>query len=485
MAVNWSLLRPNRVGEVMDAAAERAHRDEERMHTARERGYTDRKRREAEDADKALRSGIHSIYATPQAAPASTSAPQVQPPAAAPASPMPAAPAPALPTGADSAGGDAGQLEQVSAGRAQQPGSREYMQAEASNTPAPPSMPPAPAAPSMPRPAAAAPATTSPLPPSNVQGSQPSGYGTIIKSLANTPGAGAAMLSMYTADQQQQRTAATDARRAANDFEKLAYEHIKAGDWRTAEFISQKHGLAIPPEVFRNRSFMAAWTAGARTADEALGRNASPEHHMAFSQAYANALAQTDDPRQAMTAALNAARAIPRAPAKVSPGHQVADDGRVMVWGDDAQPRALPGFRARQTSRVGTGTSGGGRAAAPTSATERIMQQIMDEAAARGETISPAEAARLARGGNNDTMGKERLAAQQARADRGYRNDPLGTLNRWRAHYGLPGTQSLPREEPAAPAVGGQPAPAAAPAAPAAQPTSVREYVPGQGFVTR
>jgi hypothetical protein len=111
-----------------------------------------------------------------------------------------------------------------------------------------------------------------------------------------------------------------------------------------------------------------------------------------------------------------------------------------------------------------------------TSATERIIASLMKQ----NPGMSYQDALTLAKrgGGNNDALGKERLASAAAARDPNSFKNPEGTLNKWRQYYGASGPAPTPNNAPAPNAP--SPAPANKPAELSFQGQGTREspYMP-------
>lgn len=188
---------------------------------------------------------------------------------------------------------------------------------------------------------------------SGLQGPVTAGQGTsdeMMTRLAETRGTGKELMRMYAADQTSRRSAATEGRKTLNDAEKRLYEQIRAGDWRIAQAIAVQHGIRIPDEVWRNRRAQAAMTVGARMADSALGKQASPEQRLAYMFAFTESMAQSPDNDvngQASMAGMKAAQKVPASQGGRAPHFYTDIDNSLQAVGPDLVARPVQGPRAR------------------------------------------------------------------------------------------------------------------------------------------
>ena len=164
--------------------------------------------RQAQEADAAMRRGFSLPYATQQ--PATTA------PTMAPAAPPAAAPAPALP----------------SAGP---------MPAPAPATPAPTAAPPAA------NPLSAVTADSRP---------QSSGMAPVMRELAQTPGTGRTMATLYGEDRKAARLQASADVSTRIKGTELVFKAINDGNVGMAKVLARQYGIAIPDAVWSNRAVM-------------------------------------------------------------------------------------------------------------------------------------------------------------------------------------------------------------------------------------
>lgn len=134
----------------------------------------------------------------------------------------------------------------------------------------------------------------------------------LMLGLSKVPGAGQAMMTMYSSDQTSRRQAATAERQLHMDGIKLFADASKNNDVATMRAVSQRYDLGIPPEALNRREFMANLAAGINTGKQ-LGIG-DDELAVTYGMAYVDALARGADPRQALQAAFAAAGQKKREP---------------------------------------------------------------------------------------------------------------------------------------------------------------------------
>lgn len=235
-------------------------------------------------------------------------------------------------------------------------------------------------------PAPAAPAAS--LPRAAPRGGGPGSYRDVMAGLSQVPGAGGAMMNLYSAERRDRGAVSLEERKLHMEGIKLFSDASKNNDIATMRAVSQRYDLGIPPEVLNRREIMAEIAAGTNTAKGyGIADDASA---IAFGLAYTEAIATGTDPRQALQAGFKAAQGAKPAGSDFKPKHWfVGPDNTVQAAGDDMSVRST-GAKARppQPPFNLTATAGDVR---DQGLRDKAMDNARTEAGRRWDRMAPDE----------------------------------------------------------------------------------------------
>ena len=196
--------------------------------------------------------------------------------------------------------------------------------------------------------AGAAPAPGQPAAAAAAAPGQPaSRFAPIMGELAKQGGTGQAMMQLFTRDQQDQATRATQERTLRAEGSKLMLAALKDGDIPMARAHAKQYGLQVPEEVWKNRDVLMGLRTAASLA-KTLG--IKDDHAVAFSQGFVKARAAGQAEDQAMLAGL---ALVPKDGFEVK-GHFTDDTGNVQFYDKGGSLKAS-GKKARAVAGGGAG----------------------------------------------------------------------------------------------------------------------------------
>lgn len=196
-----------------------------------------------------------------------------------------------------------------------------------------------------PVPTAAQPATAAPAQPAARPSAGGTSYRDVMSGLSKVPGAGPAMLNLYSTERRGEQQARLEERKIHMEGIKLFTDASKNGDVATMRAVSQRYDLGIPPEALNRREIMANIAAGVNTAKN-MGIT-DDEKAVAFGMAHIEAVASGADPVKALQAGWAAAQKIPAKTNLKNPHYYTAADNSVQAVGPDLVARPVQGPRAR------------------------------------------------------------------------------------------------------------------------------------------
>lgn len=165
----------------------------------------------------------------------------------------------------------------------------------------------------------------------------------MASTMAKTPGTGADLLHMVTADVTSRRGAAAEERKLHMEGLKLMSEAMKEGNLSLMRLIDQKYEL-FPPGALNSKEVAASIASGNNVA---LMRRLSPEAAVVFGVGYTDAKAGGADENTAMNAGMKEAAKMEKT-IKGGPPHYYTDDkNRVQAVGRDLVARPVQGPPAR------------------------------------------------------------------------------------------------------------------------------------------
>lgn len=204
----------------------------------------------------------------------------------------------------------------------------------------------------------------------------PRSYRDVMSGLAKVPGAGSAMMNLYSAERKDSGAMALEERKLHMEGIKLFTDASKNGNVATMRAVSQRYNLGIPPEALNRREIMATIAAGTNTA-KGYGIT-DDESALSFGMAYTQALAGGADPYKAQLAGFEAAKKAKGAGAGFKPKHWfVGPDNTVQAAGEDMLVRST-GAKARPPQPPFALTPGG------TDSREQALMNTAFDNAVRG-----------------------------------------------------------------------------------------------------
>ena len=172
--------------------------------------------------------------------------------------------------------------------------------------------------------------------------------------MAKTPGTGADLLRMVTADTTNRRLASTEERKTTLEGLKIFREAANHGDLATMRVANQKYTLGIPEDAMRNRQIAVALATGT-----SLAKTLDDERALAFGMGFTEALSTGATELEAMTAGNRAAAKVQVTPKEGTPHYYTAGDNTVQAVGRDRIARPVQGPKARPPQPPFALTQGG------------------------------------------------------------------------------------------------------------------------------
>ena len=253
-------------------------------------------------------------------------------------------------------------------------------------------------------------------------------YTRMAATMAKTPGTGADLLHMVTADATTRRFAAIEERKLHMEGIKLFTDASKNGDVATMRAVSQRYDLGIPPEALNRREIMANIAAGVNTA-KSMGIT-DDQTAIAFGMGYVESIAIGADPRTAIQAGLKSAQGVTKTGVGDISHWEHSPDN--TVWGFNKKGERLnTGFKARppQPPFSLSTTAGDMR---DQGLRDKAMDNARTEAGRRWDRMAPDEKQSridyhydFLKTGKSKTPPPSRSAGAPAAAP-GANNDPLG-----------------------------------------------------------
>ncbi len=203
-------------------------------------------------------------------------------------------------------------------------------------------------------------ATAAPMAPARPAAAQATGgtsYRDVMSGLSKVPGAGSAMLNLYSSERKDRASQRLEERKIHMEGIRLFTDASKNGDVATMRAVSQRYDLGIPPEALNRREIMAELAAGTNTA-KGFGIT-DDERALAFGMGYVDALASGADPRSALQAGFSASKKVQVAPKLKNPHYYTAADNSVQAVGPDLVARPVQGPKARPPQPPFALTQGG------------------------------------------------------------------------------------------------------------------------------
>ncbi len=206
-------------------------------------------------------------------------------------------------------------------------------------------------------PAAPAAAPMAPARPAAAQATGGTSYRDVMSGLSKVPGAGSAMLNLYSSERKDRASQRLEERKIHLEGIKLFTDASKNGDVATMRAVSQRYDLGIPPEALNRREIMANIASGINTA-KTMGIT-DDERAVAFGMGYIEAIAAGVDPRAALQRGFSAAQKVQVAPKLKNPHYYTAADNSVQAVGPDLVARPVQGPKARPPQPPFALTQGG------------------------------------------------------------------------------------------------------------------------------